>query len=608
MNKYLFIFTIGPVQTFIAQARKVQDLFAGSAMLSDLVSLCINETRRQGHDIIFPFTENKEVKVHHHIELYTGDGTPNRFVAILNCETSEAVKTFGDGLVQLCRDAFRETVRNILKRLDIDIEEFSVDEQISDLLDEHWAAIPYTEDGKYSDQYKKLEQVIGAVKRVRRFGQFKEQGRKCSVNGLYNVKFYRKTDEEKTRPEKSLRESKLFAIENLVVGYDDTRVLKLSHIQPGEGLSGISLLKRLYKQVNGSNYPSTAKVALDHLLDIEKGGLQKMIADYQKNFSGDGFEHQLLYEENLTESYMKKYAIKHPGKSLESIISQQKNIKSVAHSQNLKFSKHYALLRFDGDNMGEWLGRAKSQEEHKAVSKALLELAQKAKSIVNDPDNYGKTIYAGGDDFLAVLNLSRLFEVLYELNMAVKETSKLFPIARGDREFTCSFSVYISHYKVPLSKALSLSDELLHRTKESTNILPQKNGTGIGFFKKSGSIGEVIIGNEKVGLMKEIWQSIINKEFNPRFIYKFAEEFALWSGEVKLANYMIYDAHAAFTEAEFLRLIQRGPKTEVKPAKARDLGEKMYENLILKDAKHYTIDLTNLLNGVRILEALHATI
>jgi len=36
---HLFLFTIGPVQSFIAQARKVQDLAAGSQMLSDFFLL-----------------------------------------------------------------------------------------------------------------------------------------------------------------------------------------------------------------------------------------------------------------------------------------------------------------------------------------------------------------------------------------------------------------------------------------------------------------------------------------------------------------------------------------------------------------------------------------
>ena len=36
MSNYLFLYTIGPVQSFIAQARKTQDLWCGSTLLSEL--------------------------------------------------------------------------------------------------------------------------------------------------------------------------------------------------------------------------------------------------------------------------------------------------------------------------------------------------------------------------------------------------------------------------------------------------------------------------------------------------------------------------------------------------------------------------------------------
>lgn len=35
-SSYLFLFTIGPVQSFIAQARKTRDLYAGSKILGGL--------------------------------------------------------------------------------------------------------------------------------------------------------------------------------------------------------------------------------------------------------------------------------------------------------------------------------------------------------------------------------------------------------------------------------------------------------------------------------------------------------------------------------------------------------------------------------------------
>lgn len=43
MSQFLFLFTIGPVRSFIARARKTQDLYAGSFLLSHLSDIAINK-------------------------------------------------------------------------------------------------------------------------------------------------------------------------------------------------------------------------------------------------------------------------------------------------------------------------------------------------------------------------------------------------------------------------------------------------------------------------------------------------------------------------------------------------------------------------------------
>ena len=62
-KKYLFIFTIGPVQSFIAQARKTQDLYAGSQLLSDLIRYAVETARQKSaegeFELIFPFLKKK---------------------------------------------------------------------------------------------------------------------------------------------------------------------------------------------------------------------------------------------------------------------------------------------------------------------------------------------------------------------------------------------------------------------------------------------------------------------------------------------------------------------------------------------------------------------
>ncbi|MBK6682241.1 MAG: hypothetical protein IPG53_20725 [Ignavibacteriales bacterium] len=50
--KYLFLLSIGPVQSFIAQARKSRDLRLGSELLSRLIDTALNEPSIK--KVIFP--------------------------------------------------------------------------------------------------------------------------------------------------------------------------------------------------------------------------------------------------------------------------------------------------------------------------------------------------------------------------------------------------------------------------------------------------------------------------------------------------------------------------------------------------------------------------
>ena len=90
-HKYLFIFTIGPVQSFIAQARKTQDLYAGSYLLSYLTDHAIDKLKLKATscEIIFPYEHLKS--------------KPSRFTASIE---TEDVKRLGNELKQCVMDEF----------------------------------------------------------------------------------------------------------------------------------------------------------------------------------------------------------------------------------------------------------------------------------------------------------------------------------------------------------------------------------------------------------------------------------------------------------------------------------------------------------------------
>ncbi len=174
MNQYLLLFTIGPVQSFIAQARKTQDLYAGSFLLSHLTDFAINDLSKQltNPDIIFP---NRKIK-----------SKPNRFIAKIECENPENI---GKKLKENVEIEFRKICKSVLDDLGLNhSKEFCIDfeRQINDFLSIYWVTLVLEKDN-YVDTFRELEGYLGAVKNVRHFHQLEETGRKCSLCGERNV-------------------------------------------------------------------------------------------------------------------------------------------------------------------------------------------------------------------------------------------------------------------------------------------------------------------------------------------------------------------------------------------------------------------------------------
>jgi len=62
--KHLFLVSVGPVQTFIASARRTRDLWFGSWLLSELSKAAAHEivNNRPGNRLIFPAPPNEQLQ------------------------------------------------------------------------------------------------------------------------------------------------------------------------------------------------------------------------------------------------------------------------------------------------------------------------------------------------------------------------------------------------------------------------------------------------------------------------------------------------------------------------------------------------------------------
>lgn len=448
---YLFLFSIGPVQSFIAQARKTQDLYAGSKILSELskAGLKAADPKEQ----IFPnSTSNHSV--------------PNRFLCIIE---STDPKDYGRNVVEKAvRDKWIEIAKPVLG-----VSKNGIREQIYAHLDINWAFVEIKPDySDYKDQYENVERLLGAVKNARSFLQFDyqtelgEKGRKCSLDGERNVKFYRLNEKEN---KSDVLAKKLFVQEDEVfINHYKNGQFSLAELQPGEGLSAVSMVKRKF---DVETFRSTADIAMLYSIRyLFSGKMIENTCQFRKYFDDltrekVPFNAQLYFEENLTTNYFNKQGyselLDDKGNIPNYLKDLRKKLEREAKEAKYPFLKYYAIIDFDGDNMGKWLSGENINDKdknlkdfHQKLSVRLAEFAKEARKIV---DKYGQTVYAGGDDFLGFVNLNYLFKAMQELRNMFKDlvNDKLHKLSYLKKELSFSGGVSIAHYKEPLSMVLA---------------------------------------------------------------------------------------------------------------------------------------------------------
>lgn len=486
-NKHLLLFTLGPVQSFIAQARKTQDLYAGSKLLSDLIKLAILKVGES--NLIFP-----EI----------GDAMPNRFLAYVPADITDYQK-FGEGIEKAVRQKWQQIADDTLLKN----KPIGFDEQINSHLEIFWVIEELRK--SYADTVKSMEKQLAAVKNIRPFSQFNyagikgERGRKCSLDGQRNALFTR----ERTN-DNGIKTLPAFLAEGI-------EIINERELSEGEGLSAISFVKRFYKN---ASFDSTADIALKYSLQQieDEPMLKTCIALIQDANS------QLFYEESVREDTLKKY-LREANKNEESANSYKEcsdKIRTAVKAKGLSMQKYYAILTFDGDDMGKWLAGqwlAEGKDLEEFHRKFAIRLSAFAKEAKKEVDKVGRTVYAGGDDFLGFVNLYYLLPVLKRLRGLFREMVN-DPLSefRNGKEIAFTAGICIAHYKEPLSLVLDSARDTQKRAKD----LDHKNALGITVIKGSGESHTAVVpfgaAEINVDIMKKLLVNLIDKDFSNTFI------------------------------------------------------------------------------------------
>ncbi len=589
--KNLFLFTISPVQSFIAQARKSQDLFAGSKLLSTLCRTAINKFKSlyPSGEIIFPANwENKEAAL------------PNRFLAEMDIAPEDRLH-LGQAVEEAVRIEFASIALEVFRK-NAKGEQMPLEftRQIDDHLKLHWL-FEEMEGKSYVESYHNIEANLGAIKNARIFDQLPETeaGRKDSLSGELNALIFNKKFKKPSFTENA-------------ISLNLPGVL----LSEGEGLSAVGFVKRFYRYRENEPFPSTAEIALMDVSSELKN--LKEFSEYKNAYNSE-FDFQLLYEENLNSKYFEKQGIigfKGNDEGKETFIKPYKEkyskLKSRIKEKDLHLNKYYAILIFDGDDMGKWLSGeylgvhqendALLKKYHKKFSGLLGEFATKAKDYVDD-HKLGRTIFAGGDDFLALLNLENIFETLSELRLlfdkSVNATLKKEFANELNNSENLSFSagLCIAHYKAPLSAALSRARSMEQKAKQ----LNGKNALALAVMKHSGEVhetafswGEINAGIKNMNIIQSILDALKNKNISPAFIQNLKATYMQLGTVEELKEKGNLEKIFSLELHRFLQksVLDRKNKTVV-----QELGKDI-ENLQIKIGIKPTLDLLHIIDFI----------
>ncbi|MEL6407018.1 MAG: type III-B CRISPR-associated protein Cas10/Cmr2 [Chloroflexota bacterium] len=172
MSQHIYLVQIGPVQPFIASARKVQDLAVGSTMLSRIARAGVEVAQKNDVTMLFPMPINSD-----------GDlpkGVPHRFAFITDADPDalmpEIEKAFRDRW-----KAYADAVKNLVVRVHGGGNwEKVFDVQVEQWLTVTWAGVPY-DVSKHGESYARVNRAMVARKQFRAFKQVHETG---DVNGI----------------------------------------------------------------------------------------------------------------------------------------------------------------------------------------------------------------------------------------------------------------------------------------------------------------------------------------------------------------------------------------------------------------------------------------
>ena len=569
MTQYVLTLSIGPVQEFIASARRSRDLWSGSWLLSEMAKAAAKSLFEAGAQMVFPFVDeatkdrlepcdrmddNFSVGNKIQVQVDAADDADVRYLV-------EQAKAAAQSRFETIARQARQALQKLQARQDLNaaLRDEIWQMQLNDYLEIQAAWARITEKG-YSDASQRAASGLAARKATRDF----------TSTGASNA-----WDERFMLPKSSLdgaRETVLLEKANGDADLSDVVRRKLG-LSRSEQLDCAGIVKRLGG--NSEQFTPVTRVAADAWLQgLPENELSKLCDAYeplislnlatrvkgnQDIYADFPFDAQLLYRNRLDAALSDN---KNNADASEKLSNLKNALKPIWHKYGEPCS-YWAMLLADGDRMGELLDRAKTIGEHQAITEALSTFAESVPAKMRD--FRAQCVYAGGDDVLGFVALDKAVDCADALRQAFSDSlKKVSDVLKAEKAPTLSVGLAICHISTPLGNVRRLAKHAEKVAKgDNYPADQQRNGLGITLSVRSGSDSDWRVQwSDEAGLAAfEKWKKWYReKKISSRIAYDSRDIFM--RTDFSPSNDLSSELHQNIRQAEFARMLDNARDME----------------------------------------------
>lgn len=524
MLKYVVIFSIGPVQIFIASVRRSRDLWSGSWLLSELAKACaksLNDLGDTKAQLIFPHVDkSNQADLEENSDFSVG----NKVQVVLTVDSVDELKNIIDNAKKSVKKRFIKEASNALSRLPKDkhyLRETIWNSQLDDYLEIQTAWARFGDDNSYHDAAQNAGRVLASRKATRDFSPTCAISEKDFITSLVQLDNARKTTDKNHNVIKQPYQDLFILPKSSLDGMRET-VLKESGLQKNslqrklslsksEQLDTVGVIKRLGFEKKAEQFTPftriTAHAWIEEIAQKEPAALNRLKDTYRelcrlgvasgvtgnnKVYQDFAYDAQLLYPSRL-EVTLKEYQ-NSDDKEAKEIVDNLKILKKTLAPLFQSYGEPYrygVLLLADGDRMGELLDKAKTQVQHQEITQALSNFAGQVAYTMRQSS--GHCIYARGDDVLGFVPLDKAYKCADDLQKLFANSLSGVANKLGAKNSpTLSVGLAICHIMTPLGMIRELASQAEKFAKgdhvdEGQSTEKRRNALGMLLSVRSGN-------------------------------------------------------------------------------------------------------------------------